>query len=61
MPRYVEGEPRTQATLFPDRIEDYIDENNPVRAIEAFVDGLDLEELEKNRKNRGRIGSHLES
>jgi transposase len=31
-----------QATLFPERIEDYIDEENPVRAIEAFVELLDL-------------------
>ena len=45
MPRFVEAESRSQATLFPERIEDYIDEDNPVRAIEAFVDILDLEEL----------------
>ena len=45
MPRFVEGVPRTQATLFPERIEDYVDEDNPVRAIEAFVDALDLEQL----------------
>jgi transposase len=45
MTRFIEGEPRTQSTLFPERIEDYIDENNPVRAIEAFVDALDLEQL----------------
>ena len=45
MPRFIEGEPRTQATLFPERIEDYIDEDNPVKALEAFVDMLDLEGL----------------
>ena len=45
MTRFVEGEPRTQATLFPERIEDYIDEDNPVRFIDYFVDGLDLEQL----------------
>jgi len=45
MPRYVEGEPRTQATLFPERIEDYIDEDNSVRAVEAFVDALDLDRM----------------
>jgi transposase len=43
MPRFIEAEPRAQATLFPERIEDYIDEDNLVRAIEAFVDMLDLE------------------
>ncbi len=45
MPRFVEAEPRLQATRFPERIEDYIDEENPVRAVEAFVDMLDLEEI----------------
>lgn len=45
MPRFVEAEPRSQATLFPERIEDYIDEDNPVRAVEAFVDILDLEDI----------------
>lgn len=43
MPRFVEADSRAQATLFPERIDDYIDEDNPVRAIEAFVDMLDLE------------------
>ena len=38
MPRFVEGVPRTQSTLFPERLEDYLDEENPVRAIDAFVD-----------------------
>ena len=42
MTRFIEGEPRTQATLFPERIEDYIDEDNPVKALEAFVETLDL-------------------
>ena len=45
MKRFIEGEPRPQSTLFPDRIEDYIDEDNPVRALEAFVDALDLDRL----------------
>jgi transposase len=45
MPRFIEGEPRTQSTLFPERLEDYIDEDNPVRVVEAFIDGLDLEKL----------------
>lgn len=45
MTRFIEAESRSQATLFPERIEDYIDEENPVRAIEAFVDALNLEEL----------------
>lgn len=44
MPRFVEGVPRTQSTLFPERLEDYLDQENPVRAIDAFVDTLNLEQ-----------------
>ena len=61
MPRFIEGEPRTQSTLFPERIEDYIDEDNPVRAIEAFVDSLNLEQLGfqgMNPKETGRPAYH---
>jgi len=45
MKRFVEGEDRTQSTLFPERLDDYIAEDNPVRAIEVFVDELSLEGL----------------
>ena len=45
MPRFIEGEDRTQASLFPERLDDYIAEDNPVRLVEAFVDGLDLKAL----------------
>lgn len=42
--KYIEGQDRTQITLFPDCIEDYVGEDNPVRVIEAFVDSLALAE-----------------
>ncbi len=61
MPRFVEGEPRTQSTLFPERIEDYIDEDNPVRFVDAFVDGLKLAQLGfegMNPKETGRPAYH---
>src|SRR5262252_4950938 len=45
MKRYVEGEDRSQSTLFPEHLDDYIAEDNPVRAIDVFVDELDLEKL----------------
>jgi len=45
MRRFVEGIDRGQTTLFPECLEDWIDEDNPVRAIDAFVDGLDLSGL----------------
>src|SRR5213594_2048426 len=42
MTRFVEGCDRGQSTLFPALLDDYVAEDNPVRAIDAFVDGLDL-------------------
>src|ERR687890_577998 len=45
MRRFVEGVDRSQTTLFPESLEDWIGENNPVRVIEAFVDALDLRAL----------------
>src|SRR6202022_2966830 len=45
MKRFVEGADRGQSTLFPESLEDWIDEGNPVRVIDVFVDELDLGEL----------------
>jgi transposase len=45
MRRFVEGTDRGQSTLLPECLDDWIDENNPVRVIDAFVDALDLAEL----------------
>src|SRR5216684_2546868 len=45
MKRFVEGIDRGQTTLFPECLEDWIDESNPVRVIDAFVDELGLSEL----------------
>ena len=45
MRRFVEGTDRGQSTLFPECLEDWIDENNPVQVIDVFVDELDLAEL----------------
>jgi hypothetical protein len=41
MKRFVEGD-RSQSTLFPVRLDDYICDDNPVRVVEAFVQELDL-------------------
>jgi len=45
MARFIEGLDRTQTTLLPECIDDYIGEESPVRAIDAFVDMLDLSAL----------------
>jgi transposase len=42
MKRFVEGIARQQATLFPECLEDWMDCDNPVRVIDAFVEKLDL-------------------
>jgi transposase len=45
MKRYVEGENRSQCTLFPESLDDYIAEDNPIRVVDVFVDELDLKAL----------------
>ncbi|MGA8159101.1 MAG: IS1182 family transposase [Rhodoplanes sp.] len=45
MKRFVAGVDREQSTLLPECLDDFIDESNPVRVIDAFVDALDLAEL----------------
>jgi transposase len=42
MSRFIEGQQRSQSVLFPEQLEDWISEDNPVRAVDAFVDELDL-------------------
>ncbi len=61
MKRFIEGADRRQSTLFPERFEDYIDDDNPVRAIDVFVDSLDLGLLGFNSvvpEATGRPGYH---
>lgn len=45
MSGFISGEARSQSTLFPERIDDYITEENPVRVIDVFVDSLDLTDM----------------
>jgi transposase len=45
MKRFIEGADRGQSTLLPECLDDFIDESNPVRVIDAFVDALDLGKL----------------
>jgi transposase len=45
MGRFIDGEDRTQSVLFPERLDDWIDEDNPVRVVDVFVDELDLAKL----------------
>ena len=45
MHRFIDGEDRMQQALLPHSLEDYVDEENPVRVIEVFIDELDLAAL----------------
>jgi transposase len=61
MKRFIEGVDRNQGTLFPECLEDWIGEDNPVRVIDVFVDELDLFDLGFERvapKETGRPAYH---
>jgi transposase len=45
MGRHIEGEDRAQSVLFPQRLDDWIDEDSTVRVVDVFVDELDLGKL----------------
>lgn len=45
MKRFIKGECRTQTTLMPESLDDYVSETNPVRVVDVFVDELELFKL----------------
>ena len=45
MSEHVTGTHRKQSVLFPDTLDEYVDKENPVRFIDAFIDSLNLEKL----------------
>ena len=61
MVRHIQGSDRAQTLLLPVSVEDYVGADNPVRAIEAFVDGFDLLKagfVRAEAKETGRPGYH---
>jgi transposase len=61
MKRFIAGVDRGQTTLFPERLNDWIGEDNPVRVVDVFVDELDLGGLGFDRvapETTGRPGYH---
>ena len=56
MPNYKEGLNRHQQLLFPPSLDEYVDEDNPVRAIESYVDSIDLADLGVFTSNGGSDG-----
>ena len=57
MKRFVAGGDRAQSTLLPESLDDWVDESNPVRVIDAFVDALNIAELGFEGVMRARIQS----
>ena len=53
MKRFVQGADRGQSTLFPECLDDWVDEDNPVRVIDVFVDELDLLSWVRRCRARG--------
>jgi transposase len=61
MSRFIDEADRSQGTLLPERVDEYVSDENPVRVIEAFIGELDLEELGfegTEPKATGRPGYH---
>ena len=60
MSKFIEGLDRSQGTLFPERLDDYVEEENPVRVIDVFIDDLDVSGLgfKAEPAHTGRPGYH---
>jgi transposase len=60
MSKFIKGQDRSQGTLFPERLDDYVEEENPVRVIDVFVDDLDISGLgfKAEPASTGRPGYH---
>ncbi len=59
MGRFIEGCDRSQSTMFPAILDDYVGDDNPVRAIDVFVEGLDLGVLGYNVQVAVETENHL--
>jgi len=55
---HIKGQSRHQATLFPERVDDLIGTENPVRVIDAFVAALDLSVLGFSKAESQATGRH---
>ena len=59
MAAFVQGADRGQAALLPECLDDWVDESNPVRAVDVFVDALDLRELGFDGVNPAAAGTAM--
>lgn len=53
---YINGTTRSQQTMFPDTLDDYVEDNNTVRGVAAFVEYLNFKELEFVRAEPAETG-----
>ena len=60
MSGFIEGENRHQSTLFPERVDDYVEEDSVVRVVDVFIDRLDISGLgfKTEHADTGRPGYH---
>ncbi|MBN9277117.1 MAG: transposase, partial [Hyphomicrobium sp.] len=60
MTRFIAGLDRRQMTLLPECVDDYVGEDSPVRAVDAFIDMLDLGAIgfDVEPEATGRPGYH---
>ena len=60
MSGFIEGENRHQSTMFPERVDDYVEEDSVVRVIDVFIDRLDISGLgfKSEAAETGRPGYH---
>jgi len=56
MGRYIDGADRTQSVLFPERLDEWVEEDNAVRVVDAFIDALDLARLGFERAQPAETG-----
>ena len=59
MSEHVAGSHRDQTILFPDTLDKYVDKENPVRFIDAFIDSLSMEKLGFKHSIPNEVGRHL--
>ncbi len=51
MTHHIKVQGRHRSTLFPEVLDDFVTEDNPVRVVDVFVEGLQLDSLDFERVN----------
>lgn len=51
---FIKGMNRNQSQMFPEYLEDYVDEENPVRMIDVFVEAIDVKKYSFTKRMVGK-------